>query len=64
MDRPWRLGLVRLQSCSSMLKERSGIVNVNTSTSGAEIGCGFGGNKATGWVRESGGDAWKVRLQT
>ena len=42
----------------------SGIVNVNTSTSGAEIGCGFGGNKATGWGRESGGDAWKVRPQT
>ena len=64
MDRPWRLRLVRLQPPSSMLKECSGIVNVNTSTSGAEIGCGFGGNKATGWGRESGGDAWKVRLQT
>ncbi|KAK9900146.1 NAD-aldehyde dehydrogenase [Cystobasidium minutum MCA 4210] len=36
-----------------------GIVNVNQSTSGAEIGAGFGGNKATGWGRESGGDAWK-----
>lgn len=36
-----------------------GIVNVNQSTSGAEIGCGFGGNKATGGGRESGGDAWK-----
>jgi aldehyde dehydrogenase family 7 protein A1 len=36
-----------------------GIVNVNQSSSGAEIGCPFGGNKATGGGRESGGDAWK-----
>jgi acyl-CoA reductase-like NAD-dependent aldehyde dehydrogenase len=34
-------------------------VNLNQSTSGAEIGAAFGGNKATGWGRESGGDAWK-----
>ncbi len=27
-----------------------GIVNVNVSTSGAEVGAAFGGNKATGWV--------------
>ncbi|WVQ95693.1 hypothetical protein IAU59_002792 [Kwoniella sp. CBS 9459] len=33
-----------------------GIVNVGTS--GAEIGAGFGGNKSTGWGRESGGTAW------
>ncbi|KAL5498037.1 hypothetical protein ACEPAH_2968 [Sanghuangporus vaninii] len=36
-----------------------GIVNVNVGTSGAEIGAAFGGNKSTGWGRESGGDAWK-----
>ncbi|GAA6034396.1 hypothetical protein JCM8097_002704 [Rhodosporidiobolus ruineniae] len=36
-----------------------GIVNVNGSTSGAEIGAPFGGNKSTGWGRESGGDAWR-----
>ncbi|WVN89575.1 uncharacterized protein L203_104802 [Cryptococcus depauperatus CBS 7841] len=36
-----------------------GITNVNVGTSGAEIGAGFGGNKSTGWGRESGGDAWK-----
>jgi len=36
-----------------------GIVNVNVGTSGAEIGAAFGGNKNTGWGRESGGDAWK-----
>ncbi|KAL8277776.1 hypothetical protein RQP46_009759 [Phenoliferia psychrophenolica] len=34
------------------------VVNVNGSTSGAEIDAPFGGN-ATGWGRESGGDAWK-----
>ncbi|GAA5844942.1 hypothetical protein JCM5353_004702 [Sporobolomyces roseus] len=36
-----------------------GIVNVNSGTSGAEIGAPFGGNKSTGSSRESGGDAWK-----
>ncbi|TBU40187.1 NAD-aldehyde dehydrogenase [Dichomitus squalens] len=44
----------------------AGIVNVNVGTSGAEIGAAFGGNKSTGWGRESGGDAWKqyVRWST
>ncbi|GAA5915544.1 uncharacterized protein JCM6883_000287 [Sporobolomyces salmoneus] len=37
----------------------TGIINVNGSTSGAEIGMAFGGNKSTGWGRESGSDAWK-----
>ncbi|KAH8104450.1 NAD-aldehyde dehydrogenase [Phellopilus nigrolimitatus] len=37
----------------------AGIVNVNVGTSGAEIGAAFGGNKSTGWGRESGGDAWR-----
>ncbi|GAA6019295.1 hypothetical protein JCM11491_001307 [Sporobolomyces phaffii] len=37
----------------------TGITNVNGGTSGAEIGARFGGNKSTGWGRESGGDAWK-----
>ncbi|ORY35667.1 Aldehyde/histidinol dehydrogenase [Naematelia encephala] len=36
-----------------------GITNINVGTSGAEIGAAFGGNKSTGWGRESGGDAWK-----
>lgn len=36
-----------------------GIVNVNVGNSGAEIGAAFGGNKRTGWGRESGGDSWK-----
>jgi aldehyde dehydrogenase family 7 protein A1 len=35
------------------------VINVNGSTSGAEVGGRFGGNKSTGWGRESGGDAWK-----
>jgi len=36
-----------------------GIANVNTGTSGAEIGGAFGGNKETGGGRESGSDSWK-----
>lgn len=43
-----------------------GIANVNTSTSGAEIGGAFGGEKQTGGGRESGSDSWKyyMRRQT
>lgn len=37
----------------------NGLVNVNTSTSGAEIGLAFGGVKSTGWGTESGSDSWK-----
>ena len=37
-----------------------GIANVNTGTSGAEIGGAFGGEKQTGGGRESGSDAWKA----
>jgi aldehyde dehydrogenase family 7 protein A1 len=36
-----------------------GLVNVNVSTSGAEIGGAFGGEKETGGGREAGGDSWK-----
>jgi len=36
-----------------------GLVNVNVSTSGAEIGGGFGGEKETGGGRESGGESWR-----
>lgn len=36
-----------------------GIVNINTTTNGAEIGGAFGGEKSTGGGRESGSDAWK-----
>jgi aldehyde dehydrogenase (NAD+) len=43
-----------------------GIANVNTGTSGAEIGGAFGGEKDTGGGRESGSDSWKsyMRRQT
>jgi aldehyde dehydrogenase (NAD+) len=43
-----------------------GIANVNTGTSGAEIGGAFGGEKDTGGGRESGSDCWKsyMRRQT
>src|SRR5437764_8458438 len=43
-----------------------GIANVNTGTSGAEIGGAFGGEKKTGGGRESGNDCWKsyMRRQT
>src|SRR2546423_2137084 len=43
-----------------------GIANVNTGTSGAQIGGAFGGEKQTGGGRESGSDCWKsyMRRQT
>src|SRR2546423_1911387 len=43
-----------------------GIANVNTGTSGAEIGGAFGGEEETGGGRESGSDSWKsyMRRQT
>jgi L-aminoadipate-semialdehyde dehydrogenase len=43
-----------------------GIANINTGTSGAEIGGAFGGEKETGGGRESGSDSWKyyMRRQT
>ena len=40
-----------------------GIVNVNISTSGAEIGGAFGGEKETGGGRESGSDAWRAYMR-
>jgi aldehyde dehydrogenase (NAD+) len=40
-----------------------GIVNVNTGTSGAEIGGAFGGEKETGGGRESGSDSWKSYMR-
>jgi aldehyde dehydrogenase (NAD+) len=40
-----------------------GIANVNVSTSGAEIGGAFGGEKDTGGGRESGSDAWKAYMR-
>ncbi len=40
-----------------------GITNVNTGTSGAEIGGAFGGEKDTGGGRESGSDSWKMYMR-
>ena len=40
-----------------------GLANVNTGTSGAEIGGAFGGEKETGGGRESGSDAWKAYMR-
>lgn len=40
-----------------------GIANVNTSTAGAEIGGAFGGEKETGYGRESGSDSWKAYMR-
>jgi aldehyde dehydrogenase (NAD+) len=40
-----------------------GIANVNTGTSGAEIGGAFGGEKNTGGGRESGSDSWKMYMR-
>lgn len=40
-----------------------GIANINTGTSGAEIGGAFGGEKETGGGRESGSDSWKAYMR-
>lgn len=40
-----------------------GIANVNTSSSGAEIGGAFGGEKETGGGREAGSDSWKAYMR-
>ncbi|VDO81464.1 unnamed protein product [Soboliphyme baturini] len=40
-----------------------GIANLNTSTSGAEIGGAFGSEKHTGGGRECGSDSWKQYMR-
>ena len=40
-----------------------GIANVNSGTSGAEIGGAFGGEKDTGGGRESGSDSWQIYMR-
>ncbi|MBG98317.1 aldehyde dehydrogenase family protein [bacterium] len=40
-----------------------GLANVNTGTSGAEIGGAFGGEKETGGGREAGSDSWKAYMR-
>ena len=46
-----------------MRESYTGLANVNTGTSGAEIGGAFGGEKDTGGGRESGSDAWKSYMR-
>jgi aldehyde dehydrogenase (NAD+) len=48
-----------LESERFLREAYTGLVNINTGTSGAEIGGAFGGEKDTGGGRESGSDAWK-----
>ena len=55
-----------LRECEQFLSSSGsdcGIANVNTGTSGAEIGGAFGGEKETGGGRESGSDAWKAYMR-
>ena len=47
----------------SSLGSDCGIANVNISTSGAEIGGAFGGEKESGGGRESGSDSWKAYMR-
>jgi aldehyde dehydrogenase (NAD+) len=58
--------LLEVETFLSHMGSDCGIANVNTGTSGAEIGGAFGGEKETGGGRESGSDAWKgyMRRQT
>jgi aldehyde dehydrogenase (NAD+) len=54
-----------LQEVEAFLSQRGsdcGIANVNTGTSGAEIGGAFGGEKETGGGRECGSDSWKYYM--
>ena len=55
-----------LRSAELFLSPRGsdcGIANVNTGTSGAEIGGAFGGEKDTGGGREAGSDSWKAYMR-
>jgi len=55
--------LVEAETFLSVVGSDCGIANVNTGTSGAEIGGAFGGEKETGGGRESGSDAWKAYMR-
>ena len=55
--------LVEAETFLSAAGSDCGIANVNTGTSGAEIGGAFGGEKETGGGRESGSDAWKAYMR-
>ena len=51
------------ETFTSAVGSDCGLANVNTGTSGAEIGGAFGGEKETGGGRESGSDAWKAYMR-
>src|SRR5579862_3045589 len=55
--------LAEAETFASAQGSDCGIVNVNTSPSGAEIGGAFGGEKDTGGGRESGSDCWKAYMR-
>jgi aldehyde dehydrogenase (NAD+) len=55
--------LLEVEAFLSHVGSDCGIANVNTGTSGAEIGGAFGGEKETGGGRESGSDAWKAYMR-
>ncbi len=52
-----------LESERFLKNSYTGLVNINTGTSGAEIGGAFGGEKDTGGGRESGSDSWKAYMR-
>ena len=53
----------KIQKWMGPLGSDCGLVNVNLSTSGAEIGGAFGGEKETGGGRESGGECWRQYMR-
>lgn len=55
--------IINIQKWMGPLGSDTGLVNVNLSTSGAEIGGAFGGEKETGGGRESGGDCWRQYMR-
>ena len=55
--------LIETQQFLSAAGSDCGLANVNTGTSGAEIGGAFGGEKETGGGRESGSDSWKAYMR-
>ena len=60
------LNIKNAETFLSSIGSDCGIANINSGTSGAEIGGAFGGEKETGGGRESGSDSWKqyMRRQT
>ncbi|MCF6184362.1 MAG: aldehyde dehydrogenase family protein [Bacteroidales bacterium] len=57
------LNMREIEQFTSESGSDCGIANINTGTSGAEIGGAFGGEKDTGGGRESGSDAWKAYMR-